>query len=82
LHNLEYLAKHDNLYDKVPENIWKEYRVAKKNLKDDSFLLLKVKNNKNFMPKYQLKEFDRIFHFLVISIKIYELLVKNKNTKK
>lgn len=76
LHDLECLAKKNNLYNKVPENLWEEYRVAKRNLKKDFFFSLK--KNKNFTSIDQLKEFDRIFHFMVISIKIYELMVNNK----
>jgi len=71
--DLESWAKKNNLYNKVPENLWEEFRIAKSNL-DFRFLSFD-----RISFKHLLKRYRKIDHFMVINTKIFKLLRNNKS---
>lgn len=71
--DLEYWARKNNLYDKVPENLWEKLRVAKSNL-DFRYL-----SYKRISFRYLLKRYRKINYFMKINAKIFKLLRNNKS---
>ena len=71
--DLESWARDNNLYNKVPDNLWKELRVAKGNL-DFKFISY---NRISF--RYLLKRYRKINYFMKINTKIFKLLRNNKS---
>jgi hypothetical protein len=68
---LESWAKDNDLYNKVPDNLWKELRAAKSNL-DFKF----ISYNRIYF-KYLLKRYRKINHFMNINTKILKILRNN-----
>lgn len=71
--DIEYWARKNNLYDKVPENLWEKLRVAKSNL-DFRYL-----SYKRISFRYLLKRYRKINYFMLINAKIFKLLRNNKS---
>ena len=70
--DLESWAKDNKLYNKIPDNLWKELRIAKSNL---NFKYISY-NRISFI--YLLKRYRKINNFMKINTKIFKLL-RNKN---
>lgn len=73
VHDLETWAKKNHFYNKVPEILWEEFRVAKKDLN------MRYMSSKSISYKFLIKRYRRMNNFMKINTKILKLLRYNKS---
>lgn len=73
IHDLEVWARKNNLYDKVPETLWEELRVAKK------ACTFRYTIYEDIPLRPLLKRYRKINYFMNINTKIFMLLRNNKS---